>query len=202
MLKLCNAVYWLALVIWISMLIAAGVAAMSAFTSLPDPDLGLRLDAFDHYDASHHGRIAAGHVMEPIFVFVDVVSAPAIAMLLLALVLHMTYFRMPWRSVANLVRTVVIAMAAGMFLWRVITITPEMNRDLRAYWEAARQGDVAAADRHLAAFNTNHRLARPIMDATLILLLVGVSASAIALTRAPDRGPNRNLKVPELTRRS
>lgn len=203
MLKLCNAVYWLMLTIWVSVLISAGVAAMSAFTTLPDQSLGLRLDAFAQYDHAQHGRVAAGHVMEPIFTFVDLAQAPVSVLAVAMLLLQLTVFKMPWRSPSNIIRTLAVVLALGLFAWRIVTITPEMNRDLRSYWHAAQAGEVAEADRHLAAFNANHPRARNMMDATLVLLLVAIAASAVAMTPANTHARKKDeLEQPKLVQKT
>lgn len=199
--KCVNAMYWLALAVWISVLMSAGVSAMSAFTTLPDPDLGLQLEKFAAYDESRHGQIAAGKVMEPIFTFVDVVQLAAGSLVVLMLVLQLTLFAMPWKRPANMIRTACIVLAMALFLFRAVTITPEMNQDLRAYWRHAEAGNAAAAREAQQSFDTAHRRARPLFDGTLLLLLVGVGASAAAFTSAVSHGSppqSGRLEDPEL----
>jgi hypothetical protein len=199
--KWINALYWLALTVWISVLISAGVAAMSAFTALPDPELGLQLDRFAAHDADRHGQIAAGKVMEPIFTFVDVMQLAAGSIVLLMLVVQLTVLRMSWRRPSNLVRTVCIALAMGLFLFRAATITPGMNKDLRMYWQAAEAGDADTARAAQQSFDAAHQRARPLFDAALLLLLVGVGASAAAFTNGHVRQSdscNVHLEQPDL----
>jgi hypothetical protein len=204
--KLVNAIYWLALTVWVSVLISAGVAAMSAFTALPDEELGLRLEQFAAYDASRHGQIAAGKVMEPIFTFVDLMQLVAGGLVIITLLAQMTLFGMSWRRPANLIRAVCILLAIGLFLFRAVAITPGMNQDLRAYWQHAQAGEVEPARARQQSFEAAHRRARPLFDASLLVLLIGVGASAAAFTavdpsRASDREPV-NLERPALVRRS
>ena len=42
--KMCNSVYWLCLVLWISALVSAGVTAAFSFTTLPDLGISLEED--------------------------------------------------------------------------------------------------------------------------------------------------------------
>ncbi|TVQ51288.1 MAG: hypothetical protein EA377_12860 [Phycisphaerales bacterium] len=201
--RTCVAVYWLALVIWVSVLISAGVAAMSAFTVLPEDSLGLTLDQFSAYDLDH-GRIAAGKVLEPIFTFVDVVQVAAGSIALITLILMFTLFGraygQEWKRPANLVRVLALLLAAGLFLVRAITVTPEMNRDLQAYWQAAEAGEVERAAALRESFDALHRRARPLFDGSLLALLVAVGASGVATLprRFGDRAPTSELDAPAL----
>lgn len=197
--KLCNGLYWLALAIWFSVLVSAGVSAMSAFTALPDDELGLRLERFAAYDETRHGQIAAGKVMEPIFTFVDVMQLTMGAIVLVTLIAQMTVFGMSWKRPANMIRIVCVVVASGLFLFRAMTIQPEMNQDLRTYWEAAKTGDVETASAAQGSFEAAHRRARPLFDATLLVLVVGIVASAAAFT-VPSTTSSRSdsLEPPDL----
>src|SRR6185503_19649747 len=70
--------YWLALTTWISVLVSAGVAAAAVFSVLPR--MGVTIERFAGFDHAEHGRIAAGKLMEPIFTFVDIAQAAAMAL--------------------------------------------------------------------------------------------------------------------------
>ncbi len=196
--RTCVVVYWLALVIWVSVLISAGVAAMSAFTVLPEESLGLTLERFAAYEPDH-GRIAAGKVLEPIFTFVDVVQVASGSVVLLMLILMFTLFGreygQSWKRPANLARMLAILLAAGLFLVRAITITPEMNRDLQAYWQAAEAGEVERAAALRESFDSLHRRARPLFDGSLLALLVAVGASAVATLPRRFGAPGQSSKL-------
>ncbi len=201
MMKTCNAVYWIALAIWLSALIAVGVSASFTFATLKNEPLDLRLGAYEQFDGEQHWRIAAGHVTEPIFTFVDVVQVPAAGLVVVALVLQLSVFRMKWRRPANVIRSVAIVVVAALFLIRVVWLMPTMNADLRAYRDAARVGDVATAQQHRDAFNENHHRARPMMDWSLALLLLAVAASAAAFTPGAGGEPKTNMQMPNLARK-
>jgi hypothetical protein len=194
-----NAIYWLALTIWVGVLIAAGTAAVSAFTVLPDPDLGVHLERFDAFDHAQHGRIAAGHVMEPIFTFVDLVQVVAAVIVAATLMLQLTLFRMSVRRPAHFIRALCIGIAAGMLLGRAVLWTPQMNADLRAYWQAAEIGDADAAALHYEAFSVQHRGASRMLNGSLFVLLIAVMASAAAMTPTAQR--KIALETPRLLRR-
>ncbi len=201
--KVCNTVYWLALTIWVSVLVAAAIAAATTFTVLPN--LGLTLDAFSALPAADHGRIAAGKVMEPIFTLVDVVQAGAAAVVLLTVVVQWLAFRCSLRRFANVVRVAAITIAAGLFAWRAATLSPAMNRELRGYWSAAEAGEVAQAAGHRAAFDGMHPRASDLFSATLGLLVIAVVASPSALAVPPVKRvhpPGPVLETPALSRRA
>jgi hypothetical protein len=196
---LCNTIYWLALTVWIAILVAAGVAAASTFAILPD--LGVSLAPFAAYPEAEHGRIAAGHVMEPVFAFVDVVQFGAAPVVLLMVLLQHLVFRVPSRRVLAGLRVVAIAGAAALLAYRALALAPEMNRDLRIYWEAAEAGDVVRAEEHRARFDAAHPTASRLISSTLGLLVIALLASPATL--APVRGaePDRpRLQEPDLAR--
>jgi hypothetical protein len=198
--KLTNIIHWLALTAWVSVLVAAGVAAASAFHVLPDPDLGVRLDRFAAFDAAAHGRIAAGQVMEPIFTFGDMVQFAAAGAALITMALQFAWGGMPWRRPANTIRIVAIAAATGLLAVRAATLTPAMNHDLRAYWTAAERGDAEAAAPHYEAFSARHVTTRRYFDLTLAALLVGVGATAAAFSPSRPHRSTSNLDQPRLLR--
>lgn len=175
----CNTIYWLALTLWVSVLVAAGTAAATTFTVLPPTELVI--PRFHDYPGEEHGRIAAGMVMEPIFTFVDIVQFATAALVLIAVALQWLVFKHGRRSLLNVLRVGAIIVAAGLLAYRAAAVTPDMNRDLRAYWDAAEAGDVETAEAHRASFDADHQGASNLFSATLALLIVGVLASPAAL---------------------
>lgn len=195
---LCNIVYWISLTTWVSVIVAAGVAATATFTTLPDPDLGLRLDRFAAFDQAQHGRIAAGMVMEPVFTFVDLVQIAAALGVVVMLLIQFILFRVSPRSLANIVRILCIALAIGLFTWRAFTLTPNMNSNLRAYWRAAEAGEMDTAMQHRAAFDAQHGKASATFRWSLVALIVAVGASAAAPGLRLSRESANHLERPKL----
>jgi len=187
--NLCNAVYWLAITLWVSVLMAGAVAATGVFSKLLHTDLAL--SDYQSFDHAEHGRLLAGMTMEPIFTFVDMAQIAAAALALLTLALQLTVLsRGPeWKRPSNLVRAGCIIAAILLLSFRMLTITPTMNRDLRAYWHAAQVGDVAQANEHRLAFDRNHPIVSKMYSATFVLLLIAVGASAVALGTSQDSVP-------------
>jgi hypothetical protein len=197
-LALCNIVYWLALTVWVAVIVAAGVAATATFTTLPDPDLGLTLQRFTDFDPAQHGRIAAGMVMEPVFTFVDLVQVAAALFVVVMLVLQLALFKVPLWSLSNMLRVACIAVAIALFAWRAFTMTPQMNADLRAYWRAAEAGQVETAMQHREAFDARHGAASATFRWSLVTLVLAVGASAVSLGPRPQPVQSSKLERPKL----
>ena len=174
--KLCNTVYWLALAVWLALLVSAGVSAVAVFTTLGEMDLSLPAYAAFQPDESEvpnaHAHLAAGHILEPVFTLVDLAQFAVIPVLIIALVAQLAVFKLPLRRPANLVRITCIVIAAGLFAIHAFTRAPQMNRDLHAYWDAAQQGDIAAALEHREAFNRQHPTAEAVLNVTLLLVVI------------------------------
>lgn len=196
--RLVNVVYWTALVLWVSALVSAGIAAMNVFGTLVDAPIAW--ERYAAYPGAEHGRLAAGHVMEGVFFTVDLVQFAAIPLVLLTLGAQLMGLRMPLRRPANLLRCACLVTAAGLFAYHALALAPRMNRELRAHWTAAEAGDVAAATAHRTQFNALHPVADTLLRANLVLTLIAVAASAAAFTRtaAPTRPEPGELEPPRL----
>ncbi len=193
--KLVNAIYWMSLAVWLAALVSAGVAAGNVFGVLDE--MSLELERYATYPAHEHGMLAAGHVMEGVFVTVDLIQFVAIPLTLLALGMQLAVYRLPVRSPANAVRTLCLVAAAGLFAYHATTLAPRMNRELRARWSAAEAGDVAAARDHQVAFNEDHPVADLILKTNLILLIIALGSSAAALSPS-TRSASPRLAEPRL----
>ena len=190
----CNTIYWLALTVWVGALIAAGTAAAATFRILPSMDL--ILPRFRAFPGDEHGRIAAGMVMEPLFTFVDVVQIAAAAIVVTMVAIQWLLLEDGRRRLLNLLRVACVLLAAALLAYRAVAVTPDMNRDLRAYWAAAEAGDVEVAAAHRADFDAAHGGASDLFAATLALLVAAVLASPAALE---GRARPRSGKMATLT---
>jgi len=190
--KLVNAIYLMSLAAWLAALASAGIAAGNVFGVLDD--MSLELERYATYPSQEHGMLAAGHVMEGVFVTVDLIQIVAIPLTLLALGMQLAVYRLPLRSPANAVRTLCLVAATGLFAYHATALAPRMNRELRARWSAAEAGDVAAARAHQMAFNQDHPTADLILKTNLILLIIALGASAAALSPSP---PSASPRLPE-----
>lgn len=203
--KLCNAVYWLALAVWLSVLVTAGVSAVAVFTTLGEMDVSLSAYAAFEPDESvvpnAHAHLAAGHVLEPVFTLVDFVQFAMIPLMLITLVAQFTVFQQKIRRPANLIRTGCIVIATGLFAFHALGTAPQMNRDLKAYWDAAKNGDVTTALQHREAFNRRHPTAEAVLKANLLLVVLATFASAMAMTPALPQRRTSEMQTPHLARK-
>ena len=203
--KLCNMVYWLALTIWLAVLVTAGVSAVAVFTTLGEMDVSLEAYAAFEPDESDvpnaHAHLAAGHVLEPVFTLVSFVQFALIPLMLITLIAQFTVFQQKIRRPANLIRTACIVIAAGLFVFHALARAPQMNRDLQAYWDAAKDGNVTAALEHREAFNRRHPTAEAVLNATLLLVVLATFASAAAMTPALPQRRTSELQTPHLARK-
>ena len=203
--KLCNAVYWLALAVWLSVLVTAGVSAVAVFTTLGEMDVSLSAFAAFEPDESvvpnAHAHLAAGHVLEPVFTLVDFVQFAVIPLMLITLIAQFTVFQQKIRRPANLIRTGCIVIATGLFAFHALGTAPQMNRDLNAYWDAAKDGDVTAALQHREAFNRRHPMAEAVLTSNLLLVVLATFASAMALTPALPQRRTSEMQTPHLARK-
>ncbi len=194
-LKLCNIAYWMALTMWVSALSAAAIAAGNVFGTMPR--LGVTLERYKAVPPDEHWRLAAGKIMEGVFFTVDLFQFVAAPLTLVTLLLQLTLFRMPARTPSNWIRTACLVLAMLLFGYHVTAIGPRMNRELHEYWRSAEAGDLLAAESHRAAFNADHPIAMRLLQANLILVMIGIGASAVAL--GPVR-PREHFHIPSLLR--
>lgn len=195
--RLNNIVYWLALIIWISALISAGVAAMNVFTVLDADNLPLTIERYSAVDPAEHPRLAASLVMEPVFATVDLLQFAAIPLVILTLLLQFIVFRMNPRRFSNLLRIFLLTIAATVFVYHVTALARPMNAQLRQWWKANEAGDVAAAEIIRSEFNQRHQKADFLLKLNLLFLLGAAGASAVAFTptRTTRLEPPRLLKT-------
>ncbi len=198
-LKLCNAVYWLALILWISSLISAGVAAMNVFPTMDS--MPLQLEQYAAYPQQAHPRLAAGKIMDGVFFVVDMLQFVAIPFLGIMLILQFTVFRMPLKRLSNVIRTTCIVAAALLFAFHATMLAPKMNRELRAYWTAAEAGMIDEARQHRHAFNQKHPTADLALRVDLLLLVIAAATSAAALGPS-STGSASQLQEPSLLKTS
>lgn len=200
--KLCNIVYFLALAIWLSVLVSAGIAAGSAFGVLNKMDISIaRYSEFipDEADVPNaHSNLAAGHVLEPVFFITSAVQFVVVPLVLLTLGAQLWVFGHGKNKLSNIIRTVCILISAGLFAYHAFFITPPMNQDLRDYWQSAKAGDIPAAIAYREGLLSRHGTATNILTSTLLLVLIATSASAATMTPSIIKNTASNLQTPEL----
>lgn len=180
--RLNNIVYWLALIIWISALISAGVSAMNVFTVLDHENLPLNIDRYNSFPIEEHPRLAASHVMEPVFATIDLLQFAAIPLVLITLILQFAVFKMNARRISNIMRIFLLVIAATGFAYHAFSLAPPMNSLLRQWWKAAEAGDVPGSESIRQQFDQYHSKADAILRLNLFFLIGAAGASAVAFT--------------------
>ncbi len=185
-LPIVNALFWLGLIVWIGVILSAGIAAMNTFPTLQSLDMTLheyeqfRPERSD--GVSVHGRLAAGMVLEGVFFLINMVQMAAVPLVIIALFMQNWLMPGAWRAWSNRLRAAAILVAAILFAWHAFIQFPRMNRELRAYWTNAEAGFIERAEQHQRAFEDDHPVAENILQINLWLLLFAAGATAYALT--------------------
>ncbi len=184
--------FWLVLCLWFSMIVSPGVAAISAFTQLPEQGamIPTYTDFFEN-DQEGMGRMVAGYVTDPIFLATDMVQwflAPAA--LLLAILM-----RSPLKICSGPGQYICIfalAGALGLVILHNTSMGPRMTENLQAYREAAGQDLRDGAESALAAFEVDHEVAEPLFGIRLLLLAIAIAGAAGATRIKPcDSSPGK-----------
>lgn len=180
---------WWSMALWLSAMVAAGVAAAGVFAVLPG--LNPTLPEFSAMDPAVHGRLASGLITEPIFTATDAAQVVLSCIVLLCIVLHWVVGAGAHRPIARIGWTMASLLAMACLWSRIFLIMPGMNADLQAYRAAARNGNVDLATKAYDAFNSMHPTASTLMEAGTILALIAIGALAIMyrLPRKQDTSP-------------
>lgn len=195
--RIAAVVWWLSIGLWISVLIAAGIAAVNVFPTVKE--MAVTIPGWAAPE-SEHWRYAAGKVMDPIFFLADLVQFVVAPLSLLAL-LGMRISAGPTpRRVAGGVRLAALLIATGLFAWQGLWNAQAMRTGLRQQWDAAKIGDMAEAERLRQDFEDDHQLASSILRFTLLFVVVAGVAGAIDLAPrwANERGGHDALETPAL----
>ena len=134
--------------------------------------------------------------MEGVFATVDwlqIISAP---LAVFTLIMQFALGRLRWRTMSNLLRSVCVLVATGLFAFHITTVAPRMNRHLHAYWTLIHEGRADEAQASLAAFNALHPMADGLLKTNLALLIVAIAASAVVEIPA-RRAATHTLATPD-----
>lgn len=194
--------YMVSLTLWIAAIIAPAVCALAAFGTLPG--LGVSLQSYELFmiegQPDVHARIAAGTILEKVFTGSDFVQVALAFFVAVMLAIDLLVFRQSLWRVSNLIRTLCIVVAIALLAFHVFLQAPDMNRELRAYWDEARAGNIDAALEHRAVFDEYHPRAEMILEVNLLLLVIAMGASAAAMVPQSSDGKS-GLENPKLATR-
>jgi len=187
MIRFVHMLFWLTLTLWVAAVILPGAAGISAFIELPERHASI--DTYSAYfgdDTKGMGRLVAGFVIDPLFVFTNIaqwILAPAACVLAL----------FEWRPLrtsrgfSNWVRLFALFAALGLVLLHNIAFAPAMAADLAAYRAAAAANEAELADAAYARFDQYHLLAERLFGLRFLCLILAVCASAISTAMGPPR---------------
>ncbi len=200
--RVCAAAHCVALMLWLTALGGAAIAAAGAFATLPDLGISLRgFPVMGGDEPEEGGRLAAGKMLEPIFTAVDFAQIALAIVVIVTLALLFTVFGEKRRRPANLVRILSIAAATCVLAWHLFFIAPAMNRELRLYWANAEAGDWTTAMVHRDTFRALHPRARLGMEVNFAALLIAGGAMAVSHIALVRREKSIELEEPKLARR-
>jgi len=168
--SLLDAAHLAALGVWVG---AVGMTAAVAAVIFPEmKELAPSVESFSAYPKDHW-VIAAGRVMGRVFTILDwaQIACALLALVSAALLVVMKDARR-WR------RLFVTLAPAAALVWYALMVAQPMHADLAGFWDAARSGNVEAADAYRGAFDARHPVASDAMGAIMLLALGALMISA------------------------
>lgn len=197
--RICETIHLVTLGLWLGVLVMTGVAAAVLFPTIKALDP--RLPEYAAFTGAHWS-LAAGKVAATLFFVCDAVQFAGALIAGVTLGLSTLLFGLPARNLATACRSGFIVVIVGVLSYQFIILAPEMNRNLAAYWAAARSGDNAAAAGFKAAFDAKHPLARNLLAADAVLVLASLvlgawSASGAARERTAATGAPEGERIEE-----
>ncbi len=163
--------------VWCGALFGAGVAAAVAFPTMRNLDPTLA--AYPEY-TGEHWMLAAGRVAARVFVITDIAQFVCAFLAVVGFMLA-TFAGDRTRSWLRFFRAAALGAAFLLVSYHLLIQGPRMDRDLRAYWDAAASGDNDAAVIRQEAFSRQHPGASRIMTATFIATLATLGLGAWSL---------------------
>jgi hypothetical protein len=147
------------------------------------------LAAYPDY-TGEHWMLAAGRVAARVFLITDTAQFVCALLAVGGFVLA-TVAGPRTRSWLSFFRAAALGVAFLLVAWHLLVQAPRMDRDLRAYWDAAGAGDDATALVHQEAFAAQHDGASRVMGGTFAatLLTLGLGAWSLAGRRPDGTGP-------------
>lgn len=171
----CETLHLLALGLWLGALVMTGATAAIIFPTMRtlDPSLPGFPGAPDD-----QWVLAAGTVMQRVFFVCDAVQLGSAAFAAATLILLLSFFGLSFRRPAAVVRAALLLGVLTALGYYLLSLSPEMTRNLRGYRDSARGGDVAAAASFKAAFDADHPRASALLGANTFGVLAAFLAAA------------------------
>jgi hypothetical protein len=182
--RIGETVHLTALGVWSGALFGAGVAAAVAFPTMRG--LEPTLATYPGY-TGEHWMLAAGRVAARVFLVTDAVQF-ACAVLTVGGFALAAAAGPKLRSWLRFLRATALGIAFLLVSFHLLIQGPRMDRDLRAYWDAAAAGDNATAATHQQAFSDQHTTASSVMTATFVATLATMALGVWSVSGAGATG--------------
>lgn len=179
--RLLESLHLAAVSLWLGALVLAGATAAIAFPTMSRLDP--RLPEFAAYPGPHH-RIAAGQVMQRVFLVTDLVQVGAVFVAGVALSVLILRGHVALTRPMTVVRAALLLGVLGLLGYKLFVLDPRMSLSLRAFWSAAAEGRLEDAEAARRAFDADH----PRASAVLSVLAGGVLALIVCGIRALATG--------------
>jgi hypothetical protein len=153
--------------VWLGALVLIGAGAPLVFITLRG--LGVRLAEFGSYEGPHY-LIAGGQIVRRLFAVCDGVQIACVV------VAELMFVFGP-RSGPRLLRRargVVLASLVGIIAYRLLILDPALEPHLRAYWQAAREGNAELVASARAAYDAGHKTENVLFGITAAGVLVAL----------------------------
>ena len=201
----CETLHLVVLGLWLGTLVAVGAAAAVMFPAMKA--LNVRLVDFPGGagDGSDHYRIAAGRIAERVFLVGDIIMFPCALIAAATLGVLIVFHRIPVARPAAIIRSLAMGVALASLAALLLIVTPGVNRGAQGHFAAAKIGDVAAAQKHMAAVDDLHPIATNLMTIEFLSVFIALACCAWSLARpyagmSPARPSVPRYEEPALTR--
>ncbi|MCL4221889.1 MAG: hypothetical protein KJZ65_11045 [Phycisphaerales bacterium] len=172
--RICETVHIAALAIWLAALVTGALVAGIIFTTMRelDPTFGF----FQAYTGAQ-ADLGAGFIQARIFAVADIIQFASCSLAIIAFIAAAVLGHTVTRA-STLIRAALLACAMVVFSYQYFVLSPRMDTNARAYWQAARAGHSERAAMRHAEFMTDH----PASTRTHGFISLSVFATLIAST--------------------
>lgn len=185
--RMMETLHVFALAIWMGGLMTGAFVASIIFRTMRE--LSPRFATFEAYPGPH-ADLGAGFIQARVFAVCDVVQFFAASIAVLTLIASVALRRAASQP-STLVRGTLLAAAVCLFSYHYFILAPRMNSNARAYWDAARAGQVEATERAHQEFMSDHPVSTRTHGLTSVFVVASFVAGAFALSGRGSTGPAR-----------
>jgi hypothetical protein len=183
--RVCESVHMAALGLWLGALVLTAAAAAMLF-----PTMKMLQPALPGYAlyTGEHWLIAGGHVVQRMFLALDVAQFAAALVAGATFGAAVMWFGLSMKRVSTFVRVFLLLALIALLAYRMGFLEPEMADNLRRYWAAAAAGDNATALRYKELFDASHPLQSRLLGLTAVLVLALMVGGVWSFAKDDGRG--------------